>query len=162
RIDEETRQIWFHASGKNADQDPYFLHYYRVSFDGTDLAALTEANGNHRVDFSPDHRYLIDTYSRVDMPPKHELRRAVDGKLVCTLEEADASELVESSSYHPLEPFVAKGRDGATDICGVICRPRDFDPDKKYPVIESIYAGPQGSFVPKSFGAAGQYAALAD
>lgn len=161
RIDEEKRQIWFHASGKNPDQDPYFLHYYRVNFDGTDLTALTDSNGNHTAQFSPDRKYLIDTFSRVDMPPKHELRRASDGKLVCALEEADASELMARSDYHPLEVFVSKGRDGKTDIWGVICRPRDFDPAKKYPVIESIYAGPQGSFVPKSFGG-GRYSSLAD
>jgi dipeptidyl aminopeptidase/acylaminoacyl peptidase len=161
RIDEEKRQIWFHASGKNSDQDPYFMHYYRVNFDGTDLVALTEGNGNHSVQFSPDRKYLIDSYSRVDAAPKHELRRADDGKLVCPLEEADISELLGRSDYHPLEVFVAKGRDGKTDIWGVICRPRDFDPNKKYPIVESIYAGPQGSFVPKSFGG-NRYADMAD
>jgi dipeptidyl aminopeptidase/acylaminoacyl peptidase len=161
RIDEKKRQIWFHASGNNSDQDPYFLHYYRVNFDGRDLLALTEANGNHSVQFSPDRKFFIDTYSRVDAPPKHELRSAADGKLVCPLEEADVSELLGSSDYHPLEVFVTKGRDGKTDIWGVICRPRDFDPNKKYPIIESIYAGPQGSFVPKSFGG-NRYAEMAD
>jgi dipeptidyl aminopeptidase/acylaminoacyl peptidase len=162
RIDEEKRQIWFHASGKNGGQDPYFMHYYRVNFDGTGLMVLTEADGNHSVQFSPDHKYAIDTYSRVDAPPKHELRRTQDGKLICMLDEADAEELFASSDYHPLEVFVAKGRDGETDIWGVICRPRDFDPNKKYPILESIYAGPQGSFVPKSFGGGGRYAQMAD
>jgi Tol biopolymer transport system component len=65
-IDEDARQIWFHASGMNSDQDPYFIHYYRVNFDGSELVALTEGNGNHTVQFSPDRKYLIDTYSRVD------------------------------------------------------------------------------------------------
>ena len=83
------------------------------------------------------------------MPPVHELRRSSDGKLVCKLEEADISEL-KATGWEPPEVFVAKGRDGKTDIWGIICRPRDFDPRKKYPVIESIYAGPQGSFVPKT------------
>jgi dipeptidyl aminopeptidase/acylaminoacyl peptidase len=49
------------------------------------------------------------------------------------------------------ERFVAKGRDGATDIYGVIYRPTSFDAQKKYPVIEHIYAGPHDSFVPKAF-----------
>ena len=75
RIDEKNRQIWFHASGRNSDQDPYFMQYYRVNFDGTGLVALTEADGNHSLQFSPDNKYAIDTYSRVDAPPKHELRR---------------------------------------------------------------------------------------
>ena len=55
------------------------------------------------------------------------------------------------AGWKPPEVFVAKGRDGKTDIWGVIIRPTNFDPAKKYPVIENIYAGPQGSFVPKSF-----------
>jgi len=149
-IDEETRQIWFSASGRNPDQDPYFVHYYRVNFDGTDLVTLTEGNGTHTVQYSPDRRFIIDTYSRVDMPPVHELRRASDGSLVCKLEQADITELLETG-WTPPEVFVAKGRDGKTDIWGIIHRPRNFDPAKKYPVVENIYAGPQGSFVPKSF-----------
>ena len=91
RIDEDARQVWFHAGGKNPDQDPYFVHYYRVGFDGRDLVALTEGDGSHSLQYSPDRRFLIDTYSRVDRPPVHELRRASDGKLVCKLEEADIS-----------------------------------------------------------------------
>jgi dipeptidyl-peptidase-4 len=78
------------------------------------------------------------------------LRRCDDGKLACKLEEADASELLAKVHGLP-EPIVAKGRDGQTDIFGVIYRPSDFDPNKKYPVIESIYAGPQDSYVAKSF-----------
>ncbi len=152
KIDEEKRQVWFSAGGKNADQDPYFLHFYRVNFDGTGLVALTEGNGNHTVQYSPDRRFFIDTYSRVDMAPVHELRNAADGKRICQLEQADIRAL-EATGWKPPEVFVAKGRDGKTDIWGVIHRPKDFDPNKKYPVIESIYAGPQGSFVPKSFSA---------
>ena len=86
-IDEDARQIWFNAGGKNPDQDPYFLHYYRVNFDGTGLVELTEGNGNHSVQYSPDRKYIIDTYSQVDMAPVHELRRTSDGSLVCELEK---------------------------------------------------------------------------
>ncbi|HEV3146117.1 MAG TPA: prolyl oligopeptidase family serine peptidase, partial [Gemmataceae bacterium] len=159
RIDEEKRQVWFRASGLNERQDPYFVHFYRVNFDGSDLTSLTEGNGNHSVQFSPDRKYLIDTCSRVDMAPVHELRRAADGKRTCSLEKADITEL-EASGWKPPEVFVAKGRDGKTDIWGIICRPRDFDAAKKYAVIESIYAGPQGSFVPKSFSGFNRFADL--
>lgn len=159
RIDEEQRQIWFRASGKNAAQDPYLVHYYRVDFDGENLVALTEGDGTHTVQYSADRQYLIDTYSRVDLPPVHELRRAADGKLLCELERADVTEL-EASGWKPPEVFHAKGRDGQTDIWGIICRPRDFDPAKKYPILEDIYAGPQGSFVPKSFSARDRYRSL--
>ncbi|MBP8910210.1 MAG: prolyl oligopeptidase family serine peptidase [Phycisphaerae bacterium] len=161
RIDEDTRQIWFNASGRNTDEDPYFLHYYRINFDGTGLVALTEGNGNHSIQYSPDRRYLIDTYSRVDMPPVHELRRVSDGKRICSLEKADISELIAKGWTAP-EVFVAKGRDGKTDIWGILCRPKNFDPSKKYAVIEQIYAGPQSSYVPKSFSPTSRFASLTD
>jgi len=160
-IDEENRQVWFRASGRNADQDPYFIHYYRVNFDGTGLVALTEADGNHTVQYSPDRRYLIDTYSRVDRAPVHELRRGADGARICQFEQADISELKETG-WEPPEVFVAKGRDGKTDIWGIICRPLKFDPNKKYPVLEQIYAGPQGSYVPKSFSGMRRFSSLTD
>ena len=161
RIDEDKRQIWFQASGKNPDQDPYFVHHYRVNFDGSGLVALTAGDGEHTVQYSPDRKHLIDTYSRVDQVPVHELRRVSDGSLVCKLEEADISELRASGWTSP-EVFVAKGRDGKTDIWGIICRPRGFDASKKYPVIEQIYAGPQGSFTPKSFSPARRFSSLTD
>ncbi len=160
-IDEDARQVSFHAGGRNANEDPYFLHYYRINFDGSGLVALTEGNGNHSIQYSPDRRYLIDTFSRVDMPPVHELRRVCDGTLVCPLEKADISELT-AKGWTPPEVFVAKGRDGKTDIWGIICRPKDLDPDKKYPVIEQIYAGPQGSYVPKSFSPTSRFSSLTD
>ena len=152
RIDEDARQIWFTASGKNPGEDPYFIHYYRVNFDGTGLVQLTQGNGTHSVQYSPTGKYLIDTFSRVDKAPEHTLRSVSDGSLVCKLEQADISELMVNGWQAP-EVFVAKGRDGQTDIWGIICRPKDFDPAKKYPVIEQIYAGPQGSYTPKSFSA---------
>lgn len=161
RIDEDAKQIWFYACGKNAGQDPYFVHYYRVNFDGSGLVALTEGNGNHTVQYSPDRRYLIDTYSRVDAPPVHELRRTSDGKLVCPLEKADIRELIARGWVAP-EVFVAKGRDGVTDIWGILYRPKDFNPDKKYPVIEQIYAGPQSAYVPKSFSPFSRFTSLTD
>ncbi|MBX9582303.1 MAG: prolyl oligopeptidase family serine peptidase, partial [Gemmataceae bacterium] len=145
----------------NPDQDPYFVHHYRVNLDGTGLVALTAGNGNHTAQFSPTRKYLIDTHSRVDAAPVHELRRAADGGLVVKLEEADIAEL-KAGGWEPPEVFVAKGRDGKTDIWGIICRPKGFDPSKKYPVIEQIYAGPQGSFVPKAFAPVRRFADLTD
>ncbi len=150
RVDEEERQVWFRAGGIHPDQDPYHVHFARVNFDGSDLVVLTEGDGTHSVDFSPDRRFLVATYSRVDLPPVTELRRVEDGSLVCELEQADWSRLLETGWQVP-ERFTAKGRDGETDIYGVIFRPTNFDPEMRYPVIENIYAGPQGFFVPKSF-----------
>lgn len=150
RVDRERRQIWFRAGGIRPGQDPYYVHYARVNFDGTGLTILTEGDGTHSVQFSPDRRFIVDTWSRVNQPPVHELRRCSDGKLICTLEKADVTELVKAGWQAP-EPFCAKGRDGTTDIYGVIIRPTDFDPQKSYPIIENIYAGPQDSFAPKGF-----------
>jgi len=161
KVDEDARQICFRAGGVNAGQDPYFIHYYRINFDGTGLVALTVGNGNHTIQFSPDRKFLVDTYSRVDMAPSHELRRASDGKLVCKLEDTDISELKETGWEAP-EVFVAKGRDGKTDIWGIIRRPKDIDPSKKYPILESIYNGPQGAYVPKSFSAGGRANGMTD
>ena len=150
KVDTAKRQIWFQAGGIYPEQDPYYIHYCRINFDGTGLVKLTAGNGTHSIKYSPDREFIIDTYSRVDMPPVNELRRVSDGSLVCLLEKSDASEL-EATVWQRPEHFVAKGRDGKTDIYGVIYRPSTFDPKKKYPVIEKIYAGPHGSFVPKSF-----------
>ena len=149
-IDKDKRQIWFRVGGIHPQQDPYYLHFARINFDGSGLTMLTEGNGSHTVRFSPDRRFYVDSWSRVDTPPVHELRRSEDGKLSCELERADATALVAAGWQTP-QPFVAKGRDGQTDIYGVILRPVAFDPNQRYPIIESIYAGPQDSFVPKSF-----------
>ncbi|MFO0910764.1 MAG: DPP IV N-terminal domain-containing protein [Isosphaeraceae bacterium] len=90
RVDEEKRQIWFQGSGRTAGEDPYHIHHYRVNFDGTGLVELTEGDGDHTIAYSPDRTYLIDTYSRADLPPVHALRRTTDGSLVCALEKADS------------------------------------------------------------------------
>lgn len=149
-IDEENRTIIFRGSGRNKDEDPYFIHYYRVGFDGKGLIDLTPEKRNHEAEFSGDYSYFVDTYSTVNVPPVSALRNAVDGTRLMTLEEADISRLEEKGWIAP-EPFVAKGRDGKTDIWGNIYRPTTFDPTQSYPVIEYIYAGPQSSFVQKNF-----------
>jgi dipeptidyl aminopeptidase/acylaminoacyl peptidase len=152
RVDEQKRQVWLRVAGIHAGQDPYFVHFARVNFDGTGLTVLTEGDGTHEIELSPDGRFLIDRYSRVDMPGVVELRSAETGSLVCELERADWSGLV-ALPWVPPERFVAKGRDGSTDIHGVVVRPTNFDAKKKYPVVEHIYAGPHSAFVPKAFDA---------
>jgi dipeptidyl aminopeptidase/acylaminoacyl peptidase len=159
-VDEKKRQIWFEAGGIIPGQDPYYIQYCRVNFDGSGLTILTEGDGTHTGQFSPDRKFLIDTWSRVDLPPVTVLRND-NGKLICQLETADASELYATGWRPPLQ-FVAPGRDDVTKIYGVIWRPKDFDPHKKYPIIEDIYAGPQDSFVPKVFRAHYSQQELAD
>jgi dipeptidyl aminopeptidase/acylaminoacyl peptidase len=150
RVDEAKRQISFSAGGTHPGKDPYFLSFYRINFDGTGLTELTAADANHNVAYSNDGQLYVDNYSRLDLANVLELRKTADNALVATVERGDTSELVKTG-WQPPEVFTAKGRDGKTDIWGVIIRPTNFDPSKRYPVIENIYAGPQGSFVPKSF-----------
>jgi dipeptidyl aminopeptidase/acylaminoacyl peptidase len=150
RVDESKRQIWFSAGGTHAGKDPYFLSYYRINFDGSGLVELTTTDANHNGSYSNDGLLFVDNYSRLDLPGVLEVRKTVDNSVVATVERGDNTELARTG-WQPPEVFTAKGRDGKTDIWGVIIRPTNFDPSKKYPVIENIYAGPQGSFVPKSF-----------
>jgi dipeptidyl aminopeptidase/acylaminoacyl peptidase len=147
-VDQEKRQIWFRASGMHAGKDPYFIHYFRVNFDGTGLTPFTSEDGMHTVTFSDDKQFYVDTWSRVDSPPVSVLKQTSNQQTVMELEKADITAL-KATGWQSPEVFMTKGRDGTTDIWGVIIRPTNFDPGRKYPVIENIYAGPQGSFVPK-------------
>ena len=150
RVDDANREIYFEASGMNPDEDPYYVHGYKIHFDGTGLTPLSPAEADHTLSYSPDGKYYVDMYSRIDLPPIMELHNAADASLIVTIDKADDAQL-RAAGWHPAEPFHTAGRDGKTQIWGVIYRPANFDPQKKYPVVEDIYAGPQGSFVPKSF-----------
>lgn len=150
RVDEQRQVIYFSASGMNKNEDPYLVHYYRIGMDGKGLVCLTPEHGNHQAVFDRNYRYLADTYSMVDCAPVTVLRSADDGHLLYTLEEADLTAIKQSGWVAP-EVFVAKGRDGKTDMWGIIQRPTHFDASKKYPIIEYIYAGPGSAYTPKSF-----------
>ena len=169
RVDEEKGIIYFSANGKTGlresdkrgknasfagtnatEEDPYLIHYYKINLNGKGLTCLTPEEGNHKVTFTEDYKYLIDTYSTVLNPPVTVLRSAEDGKILRTLETANISKL-EATGWKAPEVFVAKGRDGKTDMWGLIQRPSNFDPSKKYPVIEYIYSGPGDQYVPKDF-----------
>jgi dipeptidyl-peptidase-4 len=151
--DWEPRGVFFRARGVDSRQDPYYVHFCQIQPDGTKLVDLTPGDGTHEIQDSPGssgNRFYIDTYSRVDMPPVIELRRYSDGGLVCPLETAAPFWLLQSGWRYP-ERFTAKGRDGVTDIYGVIYRPTNFDPAKHYPVVEHIYTGAWKASVPKAF-----------
>lgn len=149
-VDEKNGVIYFSASGVNKQEDPYLMHDYRIGLDGKNMVCLTPEEGNHLTVYSPDYRYLVDTYSMVDKAPVTVVRSCGDGKIIKTLECADISKLTDNGWVAP-EVFKAKGRDGKTDMWGIIQRPTNFDPTKKYPVIEYIYSGPGDAYTPKNF-----------
>ncbi|WP_069657959.1 S9 family peptidase [Arcticibacter eurypsychrophilus] len=149
-VDRSKREVWFSASGINQGEDPYYIHHYRIGFNGKNLITLNTARATHQVTYSPDSKYYLDTYSTISTAPITELHRTTDGSLVMEVERADMSALTATGMKLP-EVFVSKARDGKTDIWGILCRPSQYDSLKSYPVIEYIYAGPQDSFVPKNF-----------
>ena len=151
RVDSARRQIYVLASGDSAR--PYDRHVYRVALDGTGFTALTSAPGQHEPTFSTSANFFIDTYSSLTQPHTVELRRT-DGALIKPLGEASTAQLAEAG-YTPPEPFRVKAADGTTDLYGVLYRPADFDPTKRYPIVDYIYAGPfvsvhQTTYVPSS------------
>jgi len=150
QVDEQKRTIIFEASGLDADQDPYQSHYCVIKFDGSGFRRLTHTNADHNVSFSDDFKYFVDQQSRPDLAPVVKLYNTGTDMEEMTLQQADIADLVRAGWTAP-EVFSAKGRDGTTDIWGVVIRPSTFDPTKKYPVIEMVYAGPQSFYVPKSF-----------
>ncbi|MFT4114119.1 prolyl oligopeptidase family serine peptidase [Silvibacterium sp.] len=154
-VDEKNREIYFEASGVDPKIDPYFTQGYRIKFDGTGMEPVTAGvaamePANHQLAYSEDGQYYTDLWSRVDLAPELDLRKTSDGSLVATLAKGDLTALKAAGWIAP-DVFTAKGRDGKTDIWGLIWKPANFDAKKKYPVVEDIYAGPQGSFVPKNF-----------
>ena len=163
RLDDKTRTVWFAAGGREVGQDPYFTHYYRVGLDGkTPQVSLTPDVGDHNMQLSPDGKYLVDTYSSVDVPPVVTLRDA-NGKLVMPLEKADITKLTAKGWKAPI-PIKMKAADGKTDLYGQMFRPTNYDPSKKYPIINNAYPGPQsGSVGSRAFSVAhGDKQALAE
>lgn len=161
-VDEKKRTLIFKACGMDKGEDPYLEKYYSLNIDNGRIQPLTPENANHNVTFSSDYTYFVDSYSRVDLPPTLVVRSATDGKVILKpQQQPDITKAVEAGWRIP-EVFSAKGRDGQTDIWGVIVRPSDFDPTKKYPVIEYIYAGPHDSHVPKSFAISQRCSELAE
>jgi dipeptidyl aminopeptidase/acylaminoacyl peptidase len=163
KLDEASRTLWFNAVGKEQGQDPYFSHLYRVGLDGKNFVSLTPDNGTHSVDISPDGKYVVDTFSQPDVAPETTLRNAATGALIMPLEKADISKLVATGWKPPMQ-IKMTASDGKTDIYGLLFRPTTFDPNKKYPIINQAYPGPQsGSVGSRAFSAArGDRQALAE
>ncbi len=143
---------WVYFRGHDDQTRPYDTHLYRVGLDGRGFSRLTEGKGQHAVGIAPSAQYFTDTYSTVDVPPRTVLRKA-DGTLVGTLGEADISPLRQVGWVAPQE-HVVKAADGVTDLWATLYFPYNFDPNRKYPVVEYIYGGPQSAKRPLDFLAA--------
>lgn len=151
KVDEDNQVIYFTASGVNPKEDPYHVHYYKINMDGKQMTCLTPEEGNHSAVFNEDYTLWIDKYSTAEQAPVTVLRTAQGEKTEGrTLAQADLSK-IKSAGWTAPEIFTAPGRDGVTPMWGIIQRPTNFDPQKKYPVIEYIYSGPGDAYTPKSF-----------
>ncbi|MFC1565109.1 prolyl oligopeptidase family serine peptidase, partial [candidate division KSB1 bacterium] len=149
RIDTTNRTLYVEAYGREAEVDPYYNMYYKVGFDGNEFQLLTPENATHSFRMSMSNKYFVDAFSRVDLPTKSVLRDS-RGNVVLELETVDTSKLTEAG-WRPAETFTVKAADGITDLYGVMWKPFNFDPERKYPVIAYCYPGPQAEPVTKTF-----------
>jgi len=149
-IDEENELAYFMAAGREAGRNPYYDHLYKVPLKGGEPELLTPENAHHQLSLSPCKRFVVDNYSRVDMPAGSVVRDLESGRIVHTVSRADAEDLLAKGWKPPMQ-FTVKARDGVTDIHGVIYKPSGFKPGKKYPVIDYTYTGPHTSATPRSF-----------
>ncbi len=145
QVDEKKRLLYFLADGREKGENPYFAHLYRIGFDGRNLTLLTPEDGNHQISFSPSGLYFVDDYSRPDVPNVSVVRDDA-GKLHSTVAKTDISRLL-ATGWQPPTPITVKARDGETDLYGLMYKPTNLDPAKKYPIINNIYPGPQGGSV---------------
>ncbi|MGB2621227.1 MAG: DPP IV N-terminal domain-containing protein [Candidatus Acidiferrum sp.] len=144
-VDEKNRLLYFLANGRENGENPYFAHLYRIGFDGKNLTLLTPESGTHEISFSPSGRYFLDDYSKPDMPDVAVVRDD-SGKVLSTYAKTDISRLL-AAGWQPPVPITVKARDGVTDLYGLMYKPTNLDPAKKYPIVNNIYPGPQGGSV---------------
>ncbi len=140
---------WVYFTAHNDQKRAYDIHLLRVGLNGGASKQLTDETGEHKYLFSPSGEYFLDTHSTVTRPPATSLRRA-DGTLVTVVEKADIGALT-ALGWQPPEEFVVKAADGVTDLYGIVRKPANFDPAKKYPVVEYLYGGPQSTAVQRTF-----------
>jgi len=145
RVDEKARTLYFLADGREKGTNPYFTRLYSIGFDGSGLKLLTPEDAYHDVTPSRSGRYFVDNFSKPDTPPVSVLRDA-HGRVLVTLEKADISKLL-ATGWKPPASITVKGRDGTTDLYGLLFPPTNLDAKKKYPIVNHIYPGPQGGSV---------------
>lgn len=148
-IDDKKRVLYFSANGKEPGEDPYYLHIYKINFDGTGMKLLNAGDFDHNMNMNDDQQFFVDNFSRVNTTPKSVLYNN-EGKQILALETADLTSLFAAGYKFP-QPFKVKADDGVTDLYGVMYKPFNFDSSKKYAIMEYVYPGPQTEAVNKSF-----------
>ena len=141
KVDEKNRVVYFTANGRNADENPYYEHLYKVNLDGSGLTQITKGDFFHQVEVDDDARFVVDNYSRIDTVPVCALLDNAGNK-VMDIQESDFSQLFANGYRFP-ELFKVKAADGITDLYGVMYKPFDFDSTKVYPIVDYVYPGPQ-------------------
>ncbi len=172
-VDETRREVYVSIAGRTRRKNPYYREIAKVNLD-TGVMKVLSANGDDHevleqggisneeadleviagadpktlVGFAPSGNYFVETVTTATIPAKTVLRDR-DGKLIATVEAGDASRVPRFWRWP--QPVSLTAADGQTEINGLVFKPSDFDPAKKYPVIDYIYGGPQIAYVPTGF-----------
>ncbi|OOG49934.1 S9 family peptidase [Rhodanobacter sp. C06] len=150
-LDRHARELWFVGVGKVPGVNPYYRQFWKVGLDGGKPVLLTPEDADHSISMSPDGKTFVDSWSTPTTPPVTVLRSSANGHIIATIAKADITRL-KAAGWVPPIPFTVKARDGKTDLYGIMFKPSNFDPNKKYPVIDYVYPGPQtGSVRGRSF-----------
>jgi len=147
--DEDKEEIYFMASGKEPNSNPYYQKLYRVNFEGK-VTLLTPGNTHHSINFSKNGKYFADNYSTINIPTRTVLRSSRSGKILTELTTADVSD-AQSKGWQSPEIFQLTSKDKKTTIYGALWKPTNFDSTKSYPIIDATYTGPHTQVFPKSF-----------
>ena len=138
RVDEAAGRVYYMA---HDGDNPFKMQLHRVNLDGTGDTRLTDPKLNHRVDIAPDGKTFADIAQAHDVPASTRLVDA-KGSIVTTLAQGDMTAL-KTAGFAPPELFTFKTNDGKTDAYGLLYKPSNFDPNKKYPLLVDVYAGPE-------------------
>ncbi|HEX5461734.1 MAG TPA: DPP IV N-terminal domain-containing protein [Steroidobacteraceae bacterium] len=141
-VDPKTRTVWFRAVGRRSGVNPYYQQLWKVGLNGRGARLLTPEPCDHITSMSKDGRYFVDSCSTPQKPPVTTLRDTRTGRSLATVATADVSRL-KAIGWQPPQLITVKARDHRTDLYGLLFKPTDFDPHKRYPVIDYIYPGPQ-------------------